>query len=97
MARVGRCVWGQVLQHFPDILEKEITAPFGNAEQHIQLGKADDDGRGVHETENDRVRDEIDDTAELDHSENKLDTAHQKGEEQGQTDVALGAAAWQAA
>ena len=83
----GQVRLGEILQHFPDILEEKVAASLWDAEQHVQLGKADDDRRGVHETQDDRMRDEIDYAAEFDHAKNELDEAHQQGKQQGQTDI----------
>ena len=60
---------GEISQHFPDILKEKVTASLRNTQQHVKLGEADDDGRGVHETEDYRMRDEIDYAAELDHAQ----------------------------
>ena len=86
----GQMRQGKISQHFPDILEEEIAAPFGDAEQQIQLGKADDEGRRIHEPENHRMGDKVDRAAEFDCSENQLDDPHHECQQQGQTDILLG-------
>ena len=55
----------QIAEHLPDVLEEGIAAPLGDAQQHVELRQGDDDRRRIHEAQNHRVRDEIDDGAQL--------------------------------
>ncbi len=53
----------EIGRHLPDILEEDIRAALGDAQQHVELRQRDDDRRSVHEAEDHRVGNEIDDGA----------------------------------
>ena len=77
-------------EHFPHVEQEGIAAALGDAQQHVELRHGDDDGGGIHEAEDHRVRHEVDDGAEFDYSERELDDADHQGEQQRQGDVVIG-------
>jgi hypothetical protein len=80
----------QVAEHFPDVGEEGVAAPLGDAEQEVELRQRDDDRRGVHEAQDHRVRDEVDDGAEPERAERELDGADHQRQQQRQLDVLVG-------
>ena len=81
---------GQVAEHLPDVHQEGVAAALGDTQQHVELGQGDDDGRRVHEAEDDRVGDEVDDGPQFQDPQAELDEAHQEGQDQSQADEFLG-------
>ena len=77
----------QISKHFPNVHQEKITAALGYAEEHVQLGHPDNQGRRIHEAENNRMGDEVDRIAQLDEPKSELDAARHQGEQQGQADI----------
>ena len=62
-----------------------------NAEHFLQLGSGDDDGGGVGETVDDRMRKKVDHQTETKHTEQKLKGSYQEGKHHSIGDVPLAA------
>ena len=84
-----------VVQRFLDHLHDGLVVMLGavdvDTEQLGQLGRGNDDGRGVGEAIDHRVREEIHHQAQPQHPDQELQQTHHHGEQDGVGDVAFGA------
>jgi hypothetical protein len=74
-------------QHVVDVAEEVLAAVHGHAQQFVELGQGDDDGRRVGETNDHRVGQEVDDGAQAEQPQGELDDADHQGQQDGQGDV----------
>ncbi len=77
---VGQWVLPSCCNTPPNIRDKILAEFHGYADQLVELGQADDDGGGVAEANDYRMREQVDDHAQLEHAQAKLDGAHHKGQ-----------------
>ena len=78
-----------LLQYAPDVIDEMFAATHRYAENLVELGQADNDGGRIGKADDDRMGEKVDDHAELEQAEQKLNAADQKGEQDGQCDELL--------